>query len=138
VAFESHGDFDALRAHAGSRRGSQAARRHVTDAGDKLRDYLAGAAEPVDCVVDWASLASSGADALKSTQSIPYAGQRSYTNLTHIGSAQDLGRVMGANPIPIVAPCHRVTRGVEIPTTFVGGADRRHWLKDHESAAAEA
>lgn len=36
---------------------------------------------------------------------------------------------MGANPIPIVAPCNRVTRGVEIPTTFVGGTDRRHWLE---------
>ena len=28
---------------------------------------------------------------------------------------------MGANPIPIVAPCHRVTRGVESPQVFVGG-----------------
>jgi O6-methylguanine-DNA--protein-cysteine methyltransferase len=41
---------------------------------------------------------------------------------------------MGANPIPIIAPCHRVTRGVEIPTTFVGGPDRRHWLEGHETA----
>ena len=39
---------------------------------------------------------------------------------------------MGANPIPIVAPCHRVTRGVEIPTTFVGGPTRRQWLETHE------
>jgi methylated-DNA-[protein]-cysteine S-methyltransferase len=45
---------------------------------------------------------------------------------------------MGANPIPIVAPCHRVTRGAEIPTTFVGGTDRRHWLERHESAAKDA
>ena len=39
---------------------------------------------------------------------------------------------MGANPIPIVAPCHRVTRGVETPTTFVGGHNRRRWLETHE------
>ena len=42
VAFEGHGDFDALRAHATSRRGSQAARRHLADAAAKLRDYFAG------------------------------------------------------------------------------------------------
>jgi Fur family ferric uptake transcriptional regulator len=138
VAFEGHGDFDALRAHMTSRRGSQAARRHVTDATDKLRDYLAGATDRVDWIVDWAFLEASGAPALKSTQSIPCAGRRSYTDLTPTGSARDLGWVMGANPIPIVAPCHRVTRGIEIPTTFVGGADRRHWLTAHESTAADA
>ena len=34
--------------------------------------------------------------------------------------------IIGANPI---APCHRVTRAVEIPTTVAPGSDRRHWLK---------
>jgi O6-methylguanine-DNA--protein-cysteine methyltransferase len=33
---------------------------------------------------------------------------------------------MVANPIPIVAACHRVTRGVEVPTAFVGRSERRH------------
>ena len=46
VAFEGHGDFDALRAHATSRRGSQAARRHLADATAKLRDYFAGQHRP--------------------------------------------------------------------------------------------
>ena len=39
---------------------------------------------------------------------------------------------MGANPIPIAAPCHRVTRGIERPQIFVGGAERRRWLDAHE------
>ena len=86
-------------------------------------------------VVDWTFLESSGAPALKATESIPYAGRRSYTDLPKTGSARDLGRIMGANPIPIVAPCHRVTRGVEVPTTFVGGIDRRQWLQTHETTA---
>jgi methylated-DNA-[protein]-cysteine S-methyltransferase len=85
--------------------------------------------------VDWTFLESSGAPALKATEAIPYAGRRSYNDLAYVGSARDLGRIMGGNPIPIVAPCHRVTRGVEIPTTFVGGSDRRQWLEDHERTA---
>ena len=138
VAFEGHGDFDALRAHATTRRGSQAARRHLADAAAKLRDYFAGNTDRMHWVIDWAFLESSGAPALRSTESIPYAGHRSYIDLANAGSARDLGRIMGANPIPIVAPCHRVTRGVEIPTTFVGGSDRRHWLESHETTAGDA
>lgn len=138
VAFEGHGDFDALRAHATSRRGSQAARRHLADATHKLRDYFAGVADPMQWAVDWAFLESSGALALRSTESIPYAGHRSYTDLETTDSARDVGWTMGANPIPIIAPCHRVTRGVEVPTTFVGGPERRHWLESHERTVREA
>jgi methylated-DNA-[protein]-cysteine S-methyltransferase len=138
VAFEGHGDFDALRAHASSRRGGHAARRHLADAAAKLRDYFAGNPDRLQWVIDWTFLESSGAPALRSTEAIPYAGHRSYIDLRNNGSARDLGWIMGANPIPIVAPCHRVTRGVEIPTTFVGGTERRHWLQSHETAVKDA
>jgi hypothetical protein len=79
-----------------------------------------------------------GRGRLKSTESIPYAGHRSYIDLAKCVSARDLGWIMGANPIPIVAPCRRVTRGVEVPTTFAGGSERRHWLESHETTANEA
>ena len=138
VAFEDHGDFDALRAHATSRRGSQAARRHLADAATNLRQYFAGNTHRPQWAIDWTFLESSGASALRSTESIPYAAHRSYTNLTNPGTARDLGRIMGANPIPIIAPCHRVTRGIETPTIFVGGTDRRHWLENHETTAKDA
>jgi Fe2+ or Zn2+ uptake regulation protein/O6-methylguanine-DNA--protein-cysteine methyltransferase len=138
VAFEGHGDFGALQVHAASRRGSQASRRHLADAAAKLRDYFAGNTDRVQWVIDWAFLESPGAPALRSTESIPYAGHRSYIRLANAGSARELGWIMGANPIPIVTPCHRVTRGVEIPTTFVGGADRRHWLESHETTTKNA
>ncbi len=138
VAFEGHGDFDALRAHASSRRGSHAARRQLADAAAKLRDYFAGNTERPHWMIDWTFLETSGAPALRSTETTPYAGHRSYTDLPNTGTARDLGRIMGANPIPIVAPCHRVTRGVENPTTFVGGTQRRHWLQNHETTTKNA
>jgi Fe2+ or Zn2+ uptake regulation protein/O6-methylguanine-DNA--protein-cysteine methyltransferase len=138
VAFEGHADFDALRAHAASRRGSQVARRHLSDAANGLREYFAGNSHRIECAVDWQFLESPGSAALRSTESIPYAGHRSYDHLIDLASARDLGWIMGANPIPIVMPCHRVTRGAEIPTTFVGGAERRHWLENHESISRGA
>jgi methylated-DNA-[protein]-cysteine S-methyltransferase len=138
VAFDNHGDFELLRERATSRRGSQAARCHLADTAGKLHDYFVGNTNRPAWTIDWTFLESAGAAALKSTESIPYSGHRSYVDLPDTGSARDLGRIMGANPIPIVAPCHRVTRGVEVPTTFVGGSDRRHWLERHETATRAA
>jgi O-6-methylguanine DNA methyltransferase len=63
---------------------------------------------------------------------IPYAGHRSYSDLGLEVPARELGRIYGANPVPILVPCHRVTRGVETPTNYVGGAERRRWLIEHE------
>ncbi len=61
-----------------------------------------------------------------------YAARCSYLELGTDLGARELGLTMGANPIAIVAPCHRVTRGTEMPRIFVGGADRRAWLNAHE------
>ncbi len=138
VAFDGHGDAELLRAYALSRRGSQAARRHLAACAEALDAYFAGAIRQPECLVDWTFLESSCAMALKATQSIPHGEQRSYSNLGVELPARALGRIMGANPIPIVAPCHRVIRGSEVPSVFVGGAQRRTWLEHHERTHREA
>jgi Fe2+ or Zn2+ uptake regulation protein/O6-methylguanine-DNA--protein-cysteine methyltransferase len=138
LAFEGHGDFDALQARSSSRRGSQPARRHLNDAVERLDDYFAGGTGHPTWPVDWDFLEASGGPALRAIQAIPYARRRSYSDLGSPVAARDLGRIMGANPIPIIAPCHRVTRGVEVPTMFVAGPERRHWLETHETTTASA
>jgi Fe2+ or Zn2+ uptake regulation protein/O6-methylguanine-DNA--protein-cysteine methyltransferase len=132
VAFEDHADAEALRAATSSRRGSPAARRHLSDVEAKLQRYFAGATEPIECDIDWDRLAPSAGVALRATESIPYDGRRSYSALATELPARELGNIMGTNPIPILTPCHRVTRGVEMPTSYVGGAERRRWLELHE------
>lgn len=132
VAFDDHADADALRALAASRRGSQAARAHLSQTAEKLRLYFAGATDPINCEIDWEQLSPDATTALQATATIPYATNRSYSALGLDITAQELGSIMGGNPIPIVTPCHRVTRGSEIPTIFVGGPTRRHWLERHE------
>jgi methylated-DNA-[protein]-cysteine S-methyltransferase len=132
VAFEDHADAGALRARASSRRGSKAAHKHLAQASDELRRYFAGDLTRPDGVIDWTQLELASRSALTATQAIPYATHRSYNRLDLPLAARDLGRIFGCNPIPIFAPCHRVSRGSEIPTSFVGGPDRRSWLEDHE------
>jgi methylated-DNA-[protein]-cysteine S-methyltransferase len=43
-------------------------------------------------------------------RSIPYGETRSYADIARIagGSARSVGQASGANPIPILIPCHRV------------------------------
>jgi Fe2+ or Zn2+ uptake regulation protein/O6-methylguanine-DNA--protein-cysteine methyltransferase len=127
IAFEGHGDIEELRARAASRRGSRAARSHV-----ERQDYLDGRASEIGCPVDWSGLAVPDGRALAATRAIPYGDHRSYSALGSERPAYDIGLTMGANPIPIAAPCHRVTRGIERPQIFVGGAERRRWLDAHE------
>jgi methylated-DNA-[protein]-cysteine S-methyltransferase len=132
VAFEEHADAQALREHAASRRGSQAARGHLIQAREQLNAYFAGDVAALECAIDWEHFDQADAATIQATRAIPYAGQRSYTALGIERPASEVGWIMGANPIAIVAPCHRVTRGTQIPTAFVGGPDRRRWLQQHE------
>ncbi|MFI4934277.1 MAG: methylated-DNA--[protein]-cysteine S-methyltransferase [Caulobacterales bacterium] len=46
-----------------------------------------------------------------------------------------VGLANGANPIPLIAPCHRVIGADGSLTGFGGGLDRKRWLLRHEGAA---
>jgi methylated-DNA-[protein]-cysteine S-methyltransferase len=133
LAFDDHADAAALRRHASSRRGSQAARQHLAEASASLDRYFAGELSRPDCIIDWTQLESTAA-ALMTTEAIPYASHCSYSELDQTLTAHDLGHAFGANPIPMFTPCHRVRRGTETPSTFVGGTIRRQWLEAHEQA----
>lgn len=49
-------------------------------------------------------------------------------------AAQAIGRAMGANPVPIVVPCHRCVGADGALTGFGGGLERKRWLLVHEGA----
>jgi Fe2+ or Zn2+ uptake regulation protein/O6-methylguanine-DNA--protein-cysteine methyltransferase len=131
LAFEEHFDAGELRKRAASRRGSRAAQQHLKTAVVELSAFLAGELQEIGCPIDATGL-SAARDSLNATRAIPYAGHNSYTKLLGDLPPKELGRWMGANPIPVILPCHRVTRGKEIPRCFVGGLQRRQWLEDHE------
>jgi Fe2+ or Zn2+ uptake regulation protein/O6-methylguanine-DNA--protein-cysteine methyltransferase len=130
LGFDDHADAESLRELAKSRRGSQAARHHLDVIIVELERYLNHVSTQIECPVDWDALADT--ESLRAPLEIPYATTRSYSELSVKRDARRLGRLMGANPIPLVVPCHRVTRGAEEPKVFVGGRERRHWLLLHE------
>ena len=67
---------------------------------------------------------------------IGYGETRSYTDVAvSIGeprAVRAVGAANGANPIPIVIPCHRVIGANGSLTGFGGGIERKRWLLDLE------
>jgi methylated-DNA-[protein]-cysteine S-methyltransferase len=70
---------------------------------------------------------------------IPVGQTWSYAQLAAaIGKPKAVRAVVlanGANPIPIVVPCHRVIGANGSLTGFGGGLERKRWLLRHEGAA---
>ncbi len=58
------------------------------------------------------------------------------TNLGRKGASRAVGAASGANPIPIVVPCHRVIGADGSLTGFGSGLPRKRWLLDHEARFA--
>jgi methylated-DNA-[protein]-cysteine S-methyltransferase len=136
VAFPDHADFDELIAHARARRGPGAARVRLGELSHAIQGYFDGDRGGFVDVVDWRLSSKAMARALTAVGRIPYAGSQSYDRLMGDLSPLECGRAMGANPIPVLCPCHRVTRGSDRPETYVGGADRLRALRTLEDASA--
>ena len=43
-----------------------------------------------------------------------------------------VGSAVGANPISIIVPCHRLVGASGSLTGYAGGVERKRWLLDHE------
>ncbi|MBI4796109.1 MAG: MGMT family protein, partial [Deltaproteobacteria bacterium] len=47
-------------------------------------------------------------------------------------AARAVGQAVGANPIPILIPCHRVINASGALGGYSSGLDRKRWLLRHE------
>lgn len=67
---------------------------------------------------------------------IPFGETRSYLDIASaLGqptATRAVGAANGRNPLPIVAPCHRVIGANGSLTGFGGGLGNKRWLLDHE------
>ena len=122
AVFDGHADVPALHDAIDGRRGSRAARGHLAAAKAAVEAYFAGHAA-AECAIDWQRLP--GAETLRAAMAVPRAQLASYDTLDTPAGARERGLVLGANPLAILIPCHRVTRGRELPDEYVGGAERR-------------
>jgi len=68
---------------------------------------------------------------------VDYGETCSYRDIASVignpAATRAVGAANGANPIPIVIPCHRVVSANGTLTGFAGGLLTKHWLITHEA-----
>lgn len=86
--------------------------------------------------------APQGSDLVKRTCAamtrIPFGETRTYGDLAReLGApAQAIGQACGANPIPVLIPCHRILAANGLGGfSGAGGVETKVWLLRHEGAA---
>jgi methylated-DNA-[protein]-cysteine S-methyltransferase len=126
VAFAEHPDAAAIQAAAPGAAGG--ARGCLDAARAAIEAYFATGADTAACPVDWELVAPTGAHVLRAAQAVPYGRPSSYSEvlpeLEEAPPSRAAGAAQGANPVPVIVPCHRVLRGTD-PVDYVGGLERK-------------
>jgi methylated-DNA-[protein]-cysteine S-methyltransferase len=115
-----------------------AAPRRLDAARRELDEYFAGRRDHFGLALDWRLTQGFGRRVLRSTARIPYGSVSSYAQVaTAAGSprgSRAAGNALGANPLPIVVPCHRVLHSGGGLGGYTGGVERKLILLGIERA----
>ena len=99
----------------GDHGGSARARAHAERARQEFREYLAGRRTFFTVAVDLAGIGDFQARVLAECSRIGFGDVDSYAALArrvgHPRAARAVGNALGANPVPVIVPCHRIVRG---------------------------
>ena len=109
------------------------------DATEQLDAWFAGELRLFDLSLD-ADGTDFQCDVWTALRAIPFGETVSYAELAlRIGrptASRAVGAANGANPLPIVVPCHRVIGADGSLTGFAGGVETKRWLLAHEAGVA--
>ncbi|HZA60589.1 MAG TPA: methylated-DNA--[protein]-cysteine S-methyltransferase [Actinomycetota bacterium] len=98
----------------------------------QLDQYFAGRRREFDLDVDLALVHGFSRRVLRATARIPFGDVRTYAQVaSRAGSpraSRAAGNALGANPVPIVVPCHRVVHSGGGLGGYTGGLDRKEYL----------
>jgi methylated-DNA-[protein]-cysteine S-methyltransferase len=105
----------------------------------QLEEYFAGTRTDFDLPLDPRGSAFQRS-AWHGLTTIPFGETVSYgeqaARLGHDGKARAIGAANGANPLPVILPCHRVIGSDGSLTGFGGGIETKAWLLHHERQVA--
>ncbi|HEX2026616.1 MAG TPA: methylated-DNA--[protein]-cysteine S-methyltransferase, partial [Nitriliruptorales bacterium] len=104
----------------------------------QLDQYFAGRRCRFEVPLDWSLAAGFTRRVLEVTARIPYGEVATYAQVAatagHPRAARAAGNALGANPLPIVVPCHRVVRTGGEVGGYTGGGQRKRVLLRLEGA----
>jgi methylated-DNA-[protein]-cysteine S-methyltransferase len=115
-----------------------AAPRRLDAVRRELDEYFAGRRDRFELAVDWRLTRGFGRRVLRSTAKIPYGSVSSYAHVAAAAGSprgsRAAGNALGANPVPIVVPCHRVLHAGGGLGGYTGGVERKLTLLGIEGA----
>jgi methylated-DNA-[protein]-cysteine S-methyltransferase len=107
----------------------------------ELEQYFAGQRREFELPIDW-RLVRPGfyGRVLRRTAKLPFGATSTYGEIAaeagNPRAYRAAGTALGANPIPIVVPCHRVLRSGGAIGDYGGGPEMKRWLLELEGALA--
>jgi methylated-DNA-[protein]-cysteine S-methyltransferase len=108
----------------------------LDDVRRELDEYFAGRRRDFDLPIDWTLTTPFARRVLKATAAIPFGRVSTYGEMAlqagNAKASRAAGRALGANPIPIVVPCHRVIGAGGRLTGYTGGLYRKVALLEIE------
>ncbi|MEU8710469.1 methylated-DNA--[protein]-cysteine S-methyltransferase [Streptomyces sp. NPDC048663] len=108
----------------------------------QLRAYFAGDRHDFELPLDWSLISGFNRQVLRELAAgVPYGSVVGYGDLAgrvgQPGGAQAVGAAMGANPLPVVVPCHRVVESDGGIGGFGGGLETKRKLLALEGVLPE-
>jgi methylated-DNA-[protein]-cysteine S-methyltransferase len=98
----------------------------------ELGEYFEGRRTAFDLAIDWSLVGGFGRRVLEATAAIPFGGTSTYAHVAERAgnprASRAAGNALGANPLPIVVPCHRVMRTGGGLGGYTGGLHRKETL----------
>ena len=104
----------------------------------ELDQYFAGNRREFEVPLDWRLSGGFVRSVLEQTARIPFGETRTYAEIAGLAGSprayRAAGSALGANPIPIVVPCHRVLRSGGGLGGYGGGLEVKERLLELEGA----
>lgn len=98
----------------------------------ELDEYFAGRRTEFATPIDWSHLAGFTRKVLRATARIGFGETSTYAGVaSRAGSPRAMraaGNALGANPMPVIVPCHRVLRTGGALGGYTGGIERKEYL----------
>ncbi|MFL5858129.1 MAG: methylated-DNA--[protein]-cysteine S-methyltransferase [Solirubrobacteraceae bacterium] len=110
----------------------------LDDVRRQLDEYFEGRRQTFDLGIDWTLARGFTRRVLQSTAQVAFGALATYREVAsgagNAAAVRAAGNALGANPMPIVVPCHRVVRTGGALGGYTGGVERKEYLLSLEGA----
>ena len=113
------------------------ARKELAEQAGALRDLIAGTRRDFPFPIDWEQGTDFQRRVWRALLAIPWGQVVTYGELAQrmglpVGASRAIGQANGANPLPVIIPCHRVVAAGGRLGGYAGGLETKRFLLRRE------